>query len=128
LGWTVATWIFSVGSVWVGALSVGLALSLPAAAFVTVVISTVQAVPSSPGYVGVYHAAVVGAMAAFGVDPATALGAAVITHAFTYGTLVAIGVIALFAGGYGAGDLIRTSSASPPGLGSDRVAPAPVER
>ncbi|MBV9595540.1 MAG: flippase-like domain-containing protein, partial [Chloroflexi bacterium] len=61
----------------------------------------------SPGYVGVYHAAATLALTAFGVDPATALGIALITHAFSYGSLVVAGLIGLWTGGYTFGDLLK---------------------
>jgi hypothetical protein len=64
-------------------------------------------VPSSPGYVGVYHAAATLALTAFGVDPSTALGIALITHAFSYGSLVIVGMIALWTGGYTFGDILK---------------------
>jgi uncharacterized protein (TIRG00374 family) len=113
LFWTAVTWATAIASAWAGALAVGLALGIPALTFMTVVTSSGQAVPSSPGYVGVYHGAVVVALAAFGVDRASALGTAVITHAFTYGSLVVVGLIALWLGGYGARDLLRARVPAP---------------
>jgi uncharacterized membrane protein YbhN (UPF0104 family) len=82
--------------------------------FLTVLTSTGQAVPSSPGYVGVYHAAAALALTAFGVDPATALGVAVVTHAFSYGSLVIVGLIALWTGGYTFGDVLAGVGARGP--------------
>ncbi len=116
LGWTAVTWVFSVGSTWAGILALGVPLGLPAVLLVVVLTSTGQAVPSSPGYVGVYHAASVLALTYFGVDPATALGIALITHAFSYGTLVVAGMVALWTGGYSFDDLMRgTRSQAPVG-------------
>jgi uncharacterized protein (TIRG00374 family) len=105
LGWTAVTWVFSIGSIWAGTTAVGLAPGLAALVFVTVLTSTGQAVPSSPGYVGVYHATATLALTAYGVDPAEALGAAVITHAFSYGLLVVAGLVSLWTGGYALSDL-----------------------
>ena len=99
LGWTFVTWLFSIGSVWAGVSALGLQPPFAALVFVTVATSATQAVPSSPGYVGVYHAAASEALKAFGVDPPTALAVAVITHAFSYGTLVIAGLVALWTGG-----------------------------
>ena len=106
LGWTAITWSFAFGSAWGGAQAVGLQPELSALVFLIVLTSTGQAVPSSPGYVGVYHAAAVLALEQFGVDPATALGMAVLTHALSYGSLVIVGVIALWTGGYTLGDVL----------------------
>jgi uncharacterized protein (TIRG00374 family) len=106
LGWTLVTWIFGIGSGWAGALALGVQPGLAALTFLTVVTSTGQAVPSSPGYIGVYHAAATLALTAFGIDPAIALGIAVVTHAFSYGSLVVAGLIALWTGGYNFGDVL----------------------
>lgn len=105
LAWTAVTWVFSIASIWAGTTAVGLAPGLAALVFVTVLTSTGQAVPSSPGYVGVYHATATLALTAYGVDAAQALGAAVITHAFSYGLLVVAGLISLWTGGYALSDL-----------------------
>jgi glycosyltransferase 2 family protein len=107
IGWTVVTWLCSIGSTWAGVQALGVPLGLPVILFVVVLTSTGQAVPSSPGYVGVYHAASVLALTFFGVDPSTALGVALITHAFSYGTLVVAGMIALWTGGYSFDDLLK---------------------
>jgi uncharacterized protein (TIRG00374 family) len=107
LGWTAVTWVFSLGSTLAGTLALGVQPGLVALLFVLVLTSTGQAVPSSPGYVGVYHAAAVLALTAFGVDAATAVGIALITHAFSYGSLVVVGMIALWTGGYTFGDLLK---------------------
>lgn len=120
LGWTGITWLFSIGSALGGALAVGLQPDLAALVFLIVLTSTGQAVPSSPGYVGVYHAAAVFALEQFGVDPATALGMAVLTHALSYGSLVAVGLIALWTGGYTLGDVLAGVGARGPS-GGDRA-------
>lgn len=113
LGWTAVTWVFSIGSTIGGTLALGVQPGLAALLFVVVLTSTGQAVPSSPGYVGVYHAAATLALTAFGVDAATALGIALITHAFSYGSLVVVGLIALWTGGYTFGDLLKGVRARP---------------
>ncbi|HEX8966651.1 MAG TPA: lysylphosphatidylglycerol synthase domain-containing protein, partial [Chloroflexota bacterium] len=113
LGWTAITWVFSLGSTLAGTLALGVQPGLAALLFVVVLTSTGQAVPSSPGYVGVYHAAATLALTTFGVDAATALGIAVVTHAFSYGSLVVAGLIALWAGGYTLDDVLKGIRARP---------------
>jgi uncharacterized protein (TIRG00374 family) len=108
LGWTLVTWLFAIGSIWAGVAALGAQPPFAALVFVTVATSATQAVPSSPGYVGVYHAAASEALKAFGVDPATALAIAVITHAFSYGSLVIVGLIALWTGGYTFDELLSS--------------------
>jgi glycosyltransferase 2 family protein len=104
--WTTLTWIFSLVSGWAGTQAVGINAGLAVLLFLTVITSTGQAVPSSPGYVGVYHAAATFALTSFGFDPTLALGAAVLTHAFSYGPLVIVGLFALWTGGYSLNDLL----------------------
>jgi hypothetical protein len=99
---------------------------LPTVLFLIVLTSTSQAVPSSPGYVGVYHFFANQALVTFGVDQTKAVGIALITHAFSYGPLVIVGLIALWTGGYTVADVLssvrrqpaRTATAAP-------VAPGP---
>ena len=106
LVWTAITWLCSLVSGWAGALALGVQPGLPALLFLIVLTSTGQAVPSSPGYVGVYHAAATFALHAFGVDAADGLAIAVVTHAFSYGSLVIAGLIALWTGGYTFADVL----------------------
>ncbi len=127
LGWTVAAWLTGLLSAWAGAFAIGLPLDLAPLAFLLVVTSTGQAVPSSPGYVGVYHAAAVLALGAFGVPAALALAAAVVTHALSYGSLVVVGLVALWIGGYGVGEVVAASvgaKATPDEV--DRPSPQPT--
>jgi hypothetical protein len=124
LGWTVVTWICSVGSTWGGTLALGVSPGMAALLFLIVLTSTGQAVPSSPGYVGVYHAAATLALTAFGIDTATAIAIAVVTHAFSYGSLVIVGLIALWTGGYTFADVLsgvrgRRSGTNPAALKSE---------
>jgi uncharacterized protein (TIRG00374 family) len=106
LAWTAVTWLLALVTGWAGCLSLGVQPTFAALLFLIAVTSTGQAVPSSPGYVGVYHAAASFALGQFGVDPTTALGIAIITHAFSYGCLVVAGLIALWTGGYTFGDVL----------------------
>ena len=106
LGWTAVTWVSSIVTGWAGCLALDVQPGLAAVLFLIVVTSSSQAVPSSPGYVGVYHAAASFALVQFGVDPTTALGIAIITHAFSYGSLVIAGLVALWTGGYTFADVL----------------------
>ena len=106
LGWTVVTWACSLVTAWAGCLTLGAEPGLAGVLFMIVLTSSGQAVPSSPGYVGVYHYLAALALTTFGVDPATAIGIAIITHAFSYGPLVLAGLVALWTGGYTFGDVL----------------------
>lgn len=53
------------------------------------------AVPAAPGSIGVFEAAAVAALSAFGVPAGTALAAALVLHAMVYVITVGIGAVAL---------------------------------
>src|SRR5207244_3565756 len=53
LMWTAITWLCALASGWFGALALEIHPSLAAMLYLTVLTSTSQAVPSSPGYIGV---------------------------------------------------------------------------
>jgi uncharacterized protein (TIRG00374 family) len=125
LAWTTVTWVMSLLSNWAGVKAVNAEPTLPMVLFVSILTSTGQAVPSSPGYVGVYHAAATLALTLFGVDPATAIAVAVITHACSYGCLVIAGLLALWTGGYTFGDVISGVSRGGKAAVSPGVALAP---
>jgi len=57
------------------------------------------AVPAAPGSIGVFEAAAVAALGAFGVAPGTALAAALVLHAMVYLTTLGIGGVALLRDG-----------------------------
>jgi len=103
------TWVLGTAATWAGALALGVQLGLPALLFWMILTNASQAVPSSPGYVGVYHAATTLALTAFGVDPVAAVSIALITHAFSYASLVVAGLVALWFGGYTFADVLKGS-------------------
>ncbi len=119
LGWTAVTWGAGVLSAWAGAAAVGVYPSLAALGFLMVLTSVGQSVPSSPGYVGVYHAAAVLALTSLrppynaDIDASTALAVALITHAMTYGSLVIAGLVAMWLGGYGIRDVLAARQQAP---------------
>jgi uncharacterized protein (TIRG00374 family) len=121
LGWTVITWLCAIGSCWAGMVALGIEPRVESLLSVVVLTSAGQAVPSSPGYVGVYHFWASEALKAFGVEQSLALAFAVLTHAFSYGPLVVIGIIALWTGGYSAGDVLAAVRGTP----RPTLAPAP---
>ncbi len=71
-------------------------LSWAAAAFVLCVTALGVTVPSSPGYIGVYHAAVVAGLAVFGVSGAEAVAYALVLHAVNYVVLIVLGILSMW--------------------------------
>jgi len=70
----------------------GLAPSLEIACVMTVFVSVGIALPSSPGFIGPFHAAIVFALGLYGVDVNTALGVAIFVHMFTFSGTVILGI------------------------------------
>jgi uncharacterized protein (TIRG00374 family) len=69
------------------------------ASFALMVAALGIAAPSSPGGVGVFEAAIVGALALFGVEASVALAAAITAHLIQYLVTGVLGVYALFKDG-----------------------------
>ena len=65
------------------------------------------ALPSSPGYIGVYEAAFVGGLAVFGVPYENALAFALVDHVFYVGLTGILGTYALLKEGQSLGELFR---------------------
>lgn len=70
----------------------GLPPSLEMACMVTVFVLIGVALPSSPGFIGPYHAAVVFALGLYGVNADEALGVAIFIHAFSFAGTVGLGL------------------------------------
>ena len=88
--------------------------------FALVVANLGMAVPSAPGYVGVFHSAVVVSLSSFDVDPSQALAAAIVLHAAVFGAFIVGGLYYLARG--------HRTGASRGGLG-DLVARAqPIDK
>ena len=96
--WSVAVWSLALLSVYLGIIALIAWVSLSAAAFVLVVTNLGMAVPSAPGYVGVFHSAVVVSLAPFGVDASQALAAAIVLHTCVFGSFIVGGLYYLLRG------------------------------
>lgn len=77
------------------------------AAFGLGVVALGVVVPSSPGFVGVVEAAIVGAMRLVGVDPAIGLAYALAAHGVYFAVTVSLGVLGLLLYGESLGGLYR---------------------
>jgi glycosyltransferase 2 family protein len=96
-GWALVAWVFGGGMFWMIMHATGLALPVQAAFLVMCVTSLVVVVPSSPGYIGVFHySAVLTLTSVFGADKEAALSYTVIMHAFTYIWLIILGIYSMW--------------------------------
>ena len=80
-------------------------LPWPAAVFVVVVVNLGSAIPSSPGFIGVYHYLVVLALGVWAVPKSEALGYALATHGLTLLIYLVIGGACLWHKGIRLGQL-----------------------
>ncbi len=81
LAWSVLVWIVPALASWVVFRAMDLDLPVAAAWTVLAFVGVGISVPSAPGYVGVFHYAIVLALAVFDVTRSAALGYAIIFHA-----------------------------------------------
>jgi uncharacterized protein (TIRG00374 family) len=80
--WSLCVWLAAVASAWGVIWAFDLQLSFLAAMFITVLVSFSVAIPSSPGYVGPFHAAVSAGVLFFlpMLDKSTVAGIAIVFH------------------------------------------------
>lgn len=99
VGLSLLAWVGIVAETWAAAQALRLEIPVTAVALAVVVTSLGMLVPSSPGYVGIFHYLVTVALAPFGVPKDLALSFALVWHAANYLSLSAAGVITLWAHG-----------------------------
>jgi len=115
--WTLVQWSISAATVTLALVAVGIFGSSPyellqMTLLVLVATNLSMAIPSAPGYVGVFHGVFVATLALFGVREDTATAAAVVEHALVFGTFIVGGGYFLVrgeagrAGGRRLGDLV----------------------
>lgn len=104
-------------------------LNLPPTApmFVLALVSLAFVVPSSPGYVGVFHLAVVKALGVgFGVDPTLALSYAFVAHLVSFAPPTLLGAWFVWRSGSSLGRLVsvgRRARVAEPAVGEDAARP-----
>jgi uncharacterized protein (TIRG00374 family) len=113
--WMGLTWAFNVAWYFVLLRSFVPQAALLWAVFGIGVASMGVALPSSPAYIGVLEAAMVGALSLFGVDPAIALAYAVVAHVIYFMVTGLLGVIGFWQQGQSLGDVYQKLLARPVG-------------
>jgi uncharacterized protein (TIRG00374 family) len=89
--WAIVHWLMNALAFWFGFKAVGIAAPFTAALFVQGIIVIGVAVPSSPGFVGVFELAAKLALPVYGVDPAQAVTWAIGFHVLSYIPITIIG-------------------------------------
>jgi uncharacterized protein (TIRG00374 family) len=91
LGWTIVLWLCPAAAAWSMLRAVHLDLPFVAGWTVLAFVGLGIAVPSAPGYVGVWHAAAVLAVTIFGVPQASAVAYALLYHAGQFVPITVLG-------------------------------------
>lgn len=93
----VLAWVLGGLTFWTAAFATNASLPITAAFLVMTATSLMVVVPSSPGYVGVFHAgAVLILTTVFKVDQTVALTYAIVIHAVTYIWIIVLGVFSMW--------------------------------
>ena len=82
---------------------------LPAAILTLVATNLGMALPSAPGYLGVYHFLSMLALSAFNIESSTAFSYAVVAHLLVFGSFAVSGAVALVLDGTNLFALYRRS-------------------
>lgn len=105
LALSVAGWIGVIGMAWSAAIATRLAVPVTAMAFAVIVTTLWMLVPSSPGYIGVFHYWAAWAVMQFGAPKDQAVTFALLWHATNYLTLSLSGLVALAVHGTSLGQI-----------------------
>lgn len=100
-------WLGVIGMAWSAGVALRLEAPVTAMAFAVVVTTLWMLVPSSPGYIGVFHYWAAWAVMQFGVPKDQAVSFALLWHATNYLTLCASGVVALWVHGTSLGQVMQ---------------------
>jgi glycosyltransferase 2 family protein len=107
IGLSFLGWVGVVGMAWASAQAVHLQVPITAMVFAVVVTTLGMLLPSTPGYIGVFHYLVTVALAPFGVSKEQALTFALVWHGVNYLTLSFSGVVALWLHGTSFGQVLE---------------------
>ena len=101
------SWFGSVAVGWCVAQAFDMSVPVTAIAFALVVVALGMVVPSSPGYIGVFHYLVTVALAPFGVPKDLALSFALVWHGLNYVVLSVVGLVAMAIHGTSLGQVMQ---------------------
>jgi uncharacterized membrane protein YbhN (UPF0104 family) len=93
---TAVIWFLDAASMLVGALSVGISLTLPMSCLLITGLGLGSALPSTPGYVGIYQFVAVEVLTPFGFPRATVIAYMVLVQMLQYVTTGIWGLLALW--------------------------------
>lgn len=105
LGWTVLHWLCNALAFWLGFKAVGIVTPFSAALFVQGIIAIGVAIPSAPGFFGVFEAIAKQSLAVYGVGPDLAVAWAIGFHILSFIPITLIGAVYFARLGLKMGDL-----------------------
>jgi hypothetical protein len=104
-GWTLLHWLVQPLAFWIGLRAFGIPASWAALLFAQGVIVLAVAIPSSPGFVGVFELSAAAALAAYGIDHDAALTWATVFHIVSYIPITVFGAYYFARAGIHMGDV-----------------------
>jgi len=105
VAWSIVVWLVSAASFWLGFKAFGIAVPWSAALLMQAVIASSVAIPSSPGFFGVFEAAARESLALYGIAAGTAVSFAIGYHIAGFIPITVLGLHALWRGGLRMRDL-----------------------
>jgi uncharacterized protein (TIRG00374 family) len=112
--WTLAHWALAAWSIWLGFRAVGITVPFSAAVFLNSVSSVATALPSSPGFFGVFESVSKVVLQLYGVGATQAVSWALGYHLLTFVPITVIGAVYAVRLGLGFGELTRGGKAPAP--------------
>ena len=92
---TVTVWAIDAGATSLLARSMAIAMPVQLSMLLIVALSLASAVPSTPGYIGVYQFVAVMVLQPFGIKPSVAIAFMLVSQVITYGVTALLGVLAM---------------------------------
>lgn len=120
LWWAIAHWVVNAMAMYVGFLAIGIDVPISAAFFLQGVVALAVAVPSSPGFFGVFELSSVLGLAVYGITDKLAVSWALAYHLLSFIPITIIGAVYFARLGLSVGTMSGKSTELVP------VAPAPV--
>lgn len=93
--WSVVVWLVNGASFWLGAKAFGIDIGFSGALLLQGVLAFGVALPSTPGYVGIFEGLIVGVLAIFAIEPNQAFAFAVTYHVSTFIPVTLLGALSV---------------------------------
>jgi uncharacterized protein (TIRG00374 family) len=122
---SLVAWVAIIIEAWAVRMAVAPTVPMTGMVFALLVTSLGMVVPSTPGYIGVFHALVVLSLGPFGVPQTTAMSVALVWHAVNYIVLSLAGLIMLSIHGTSLGQVLAKWRNR--GAAMDKIASVPNE-